>query len=211
MDLGLQIGDILQMSPVKGEGRYRVRLIGLSPERSLLVTAPEVKRERVEVKPGQQFTVRAFAKDEALTFTTAVERVCLRPYAYLHLTYPATADRATARQSQRARVRMYGTARHEDTGRGEKVGIGDLSNDGAMLWCDTELGQVGESLVLRLDFDDQAGLAPVELLAEIRNVHEQPADRESRWRYGVEFTMLSEQATTALRKYVNKKLGKANL
>lgn len=210
MDLGLQIGDILQIEPAKGDGRYRVRLIGLVPQRSLLVTAPEFKREPVEMREGQELTVRAFAKEEALTFKTRVQRVCAKPYPYLHLSYPVSFEPASARQSPRARVRMYGMAKQEDSGRSEKVGIGDLSTDGAMLWCNAELGRVGDSLILRLDFG-QLGLAPMELPVEIRNVHEQLADREARWRFGVEFTLLSEEATSALRKYVNKKLGKASL
>lgn len=208
MDLGLQIGDILQLSPVRGEGRYRVRLIGLSPKRSLLVTAPEVKRERVEVKEGQEFTVRAYAQDEALAFTTRVERVCLRPYAYLHLSYPTATERATARQSQRARVRLDGIVRQEDGGPSEKVSLGDLSREGAMLWCNAELGKVGDNLDLWLDFQ-QMGVPPIELPFEIRNVHEQPADRDARWRFGIEFTLLTDAAAAALRTYINKKLGKA--
>ncbi len=208
MELGLQIGDILQIEPAKGGGRYRVRLIGLVPKRSLLVTAPEVKRERVEVKVGQEFAVRAFAQDEALSFTTRVERVCMRPYAYLHLAYPVATERATARQSQRARVRLQGIVKREDDrSRSEKVSLGDLSREGAMLWCNTELGRVGDNLVLWLDFQ-QMGVPPIELPFEIRNVHEQPADRDARWRFGIEFTLLTDAAADTLRFYLNKRLGK---
>lgn len=209
MDLGLQIGDILQISPGKGEGRYRVRLIGLSPKRSLLVTAPEVKRERVEIKEGQEFAVRAYVNEEALSFTSRVERVCMRPYPYLHLSYPNTFELATARTAPRARVRLTGLVKREDgTGFSEKVSLGDLSREGAMLWCNTELGKAGDNLVLWLDFQ-QMGVPPIELPFEIRNVHEQPADRDARWRFGVEFTFLTDAAAAALRTYINKKLGKA--
>ncbi|MBI3171150.1 MAG: flagellar brake protein [Hydrocarboniphaga effusa] len=210
MDLGLQIGDILQLSPVKGEGRYRVRLIGLSPRRSLLVTAPEVKRERVEVREGLEFAVRAFAQNEALAFKTRVERVCLRPYPYLHLSYPNPFELATSRSSPRARVRLTGLVKREDgrVGDSEKVSLGDLSREGAMIWCNTELGGVGDNLVLWLNIE-QMGVPPIELPFEIRNVHEQPADRDARWRFGVEFTLLTDAAAAALRSYMNKKLGKS--
>jgi hypothetical protein len=88
------------------------------------------------------------------------------------------------------------------------VSLGDLSREGAMLWCNTELGKAGDNLVLWLDFQ-QMGVPPIELPFEIRNVHEQPADRDARWRFGVEFTFLTDAAAAALRTYINKKLGKA--
>lgn len=210
MELGLQIGDILQIEPAGGRGRHRVRLIGMVPRRSLLVTTPEVKRDRLEVKEGQEFTVRAFAQDEALSFKTRVERVCLHPYPYLHLSYPETFELTTARSAPRARVRLTGLVKREDdrAGHSEKVSLGDLSREGAMIWCNTELGGVGDNLVLWLNFE-QMGVPPIELPFEIRNVHEQPADRDARWRFGVEFTLLTDAAAAALRTYMNKKLGKS--
>ena len=43
---------------------------------------------------------------------------------------------------------------------------------------------------------------------DIRNVREQPADRDARWRYGIEFSILSDVAAETLRVYLNKRLGK---
>ena len=211
VDIGVHIGDVIHLESTSGDVRFRVRLIGLVPGRSLIVTAPESSGQLVAVPEGLKFAARVFADDEAVGFSCVVERTCTQPYPYLHLSYPQALEATPTRQARRARVHLTGTAESDqDPGRSVAVSLHDISTTGALLWSDTQLGKVGEALVLRVPVEtDQLGDQSAELLCEIRNVYEEPDHGTARWRYGVEFTSMSSATALALRALVYRRLSRS--
>jgi hypothetical protein len=209
MDLELQIGDVLHLELPHDGGTARVRLMGLVPGRSLLVTAPEVKGRLLPVAEDDVVAARAFSGDEQLSFSCMVQRCCTTPYPYLHLSFPASFDVNPRRHAPRARVHLTGTA-EADASPGKEVAITlhDISNLGARVWSTVPLGAVGEGMLLRLPLEPHALTENfAELLCEIRNVQEDFDSMPRRWGYGVEFVSVSSADALALRALVLRKLG----
>lgn len=209
MDLDLHIGSVLHLELPGGE-KSAVRLIGLVPGSSLLVTAPESGARLLPVAEGDALSARVYAGEDVLAFTSTVQRCCPSPYPYLHLSYPDSTATTPMRHARRARVHLLGTA-ESDAAPGKEVPITlhDLSTLGAMVWADVPLGEVGQSMILRLPLEpDPMGTQFAELVGEIRNTHDDHGPPHRRWGYGVEFSSMSSATALALRTLVMKELGR---
>jgi hypothetical protein len=204
MDLDLHIGSVLHLEGAAG-AKSAVRLIGMVPGSSLLVTMPEGA-----VAEGDDFAVRVSTSDDVLTFRSTVQRASAHPYPYLHLSYPDAVESMPARHAQRARVWLNGSAETDQApGRQVPVSVHDLSTLGAMVWSDVPIGAVGESMILRLPLEHEpVGGQVAELVCEIRNQHEDHGPPIRRWGYGVEFASMSSATALALRSLVMSALGK---
>lgn len=210
MDLDLHIGSALHLELPGGE-KAVVRLIGLVPGRSLIVTAPESGARLLPLAVGDRVSARVYAGADALAFQSAVAYVTAQPFAYVHLRYPAAIESTPLRHAQRARVHLAGTVQSDRVpGRELPVSLHDLSTLGAMLWSEVPLGEVGEALLLRVPLEaDAMGVAPAELVAEIRNLHESHDAAHRRWGYGVEFASMSSATALALRALVMRELDRS--
>ena len=210
MDLELHIGNVLHLEIPPGGTRTTVRLIGLVPGNSLLVTAPEVAGQPLALAEGAQVSARVFAGEDVLAFNSTVQRVCYLPYPYVHLGYPDAMEATPMRHARRARVHLSGTAESDAApGREQPVTVHDISNLGAMVWCNVPLGAVGDSVALRLPLEpDPLGAHFAEVLCEIRNVHEDQQSAHRRWGYGVEFSTMSSETALALRTLVMRELAR---
>ena len=142
----LSPGDLLQIQPLQ-EGtaeRYNVRAVGMLKGKSILVTNPVVDEKVIFVRAGQSFLVRAFSGVNVCGFKAQVLKVCLTPYPYLHLTYPATVDAVRVRQALRAPVDII-IAIYEHEG-GALIASGrmvDLSVGGARVHSSVQFGEKG--------------------------------------------------------------------
>jgi len=201
MDLDLHIGSPMHLELPDGR-KSEVRLMGLVPGRSLLVTAPEGPEGHLTMTEGDRLAVRAYAGGGVLAFTCNVQRSCIKPFHYLHLSYPETIESTSSRNAQRARVHLLGTAEADQApGREVPVTMLDVSPLGAMIWADLPLGNVGESMILRLPLEaDPPGTQQVaEVLCEIRHLQDDHGPPKRRWGYGVEFGSMSSATALALR------------
>lgn len=210
MDLDLHIGSALHLELPAGD-KAVVRLIGLVPGRTLIVTAPESGARLLPVSIGDVLGVRVYAGAEALAFHTPVAHVTAQPFAYIHLRYPQAIESTPLRHAQRARIHLSGTAESDRAPARElPVSLHDLSTLGAMVWSALPLGEVGESIVLRLPLEPgPMGAQAAELLCEIRNIHEGHDPGHRRWGYGVEFSSMSSATALALRALVMRELSRA--
>lgn len=200
MDLDLHIGSVLHLD-LPGGKKSDVRLMGLVPGSSLLVTAPEGPEGHLPVTEGDHLAVRVFAGGGVLAFSCSVRRCCIEPYHYLHLSYPETMESTPVRHAQRARVHLRGSAETDQApGREVPVTLHDLSTLGALVWASVPLGEVGEAMVLRLPLEPSPmGPQIAEVVCEIRNLHEDHGPPKRRWGYGVEFSSMSSATALALR------------
>src|SRR5262245_51544981 len=88
--LDLQVGETLQIQFMDDEtrGTFYVKVIGMLPERSVLVTAPDKGGQPMAVREGRAVLARSYSGEEARGFTCTVLRAQAQPYPYLHLSYP---------------------------------------------------------------------------------------------------------------------------
>lgn len=207
--LDLQIGDALQIQFMQDDGhraRASVRVIGLLPKASLLVTHPAQDGRALPVRENQIFVARSFSRDAAESFSCRVLRVCNEPYAYLHLSFPTRREQVTVRSSRRVSVLLSARVHRERAGGVWSIPmaaiVSNLSAGGAMIETAEALGEIGARLLVGLNLQidslpEQALLLP----AELRTIYDAGADSE-RQRYGVQFVGLDAAAQMTLRAFV---------
>jgi c-di-GMP-binding flagellar brake protein YcgR len=211
-DLDLQIGDNLQIQFLQDDGRRvrpTVRVIGMLPEASILVTAPAQNGKIMLVREGQVFVVRCFSRDLASAFTSRVVRVCTHPYPYLHLSYPERREQVIVRNARRVTVLLAATvAREKDATWSVPIAstVSDISTNGAMLETTEALGPSGTRLKINFQLPID-GMQEQALIIEgvIRTIYEEGATND-RFRYGLEFLPPDPQSQLTLRAFVYEQL-----
>jgi len=103
--LGIQV---LRMSGVDDAREFPVRLLGVNPGTSLIVTAPSEDERLIFVKEGQAFKFQGMFGESALVFVATVVKVQFAPFPYLHLSWPdpSRIQRRTVRSARRAGCRL---------------------------------------------------------------------------------------------------------
>lgn len=165
------IGDIVQLQDFSPEKqRYYVKLIGYLNKKSVLVSHPVYNEKLLFVKKGESFLVRGFSGTKTYEFTADVLNVCLAPYPYLHLSFPAQISTINMRSALRAKIRLVCSIRTKVSEEAIPATIEDMSISGARIQSKNEFGTVGTELELsfRIPVDDEELLFIVPAI--IRNV-----------------------------------------
>ena len=142
-ELFLEIGDVLQLQflPNESSARHYVKVIGYLVDKSLIVTTPLVNGKVMLVREAQQIAVRLLSGSNVIAFTVSVLRSCMRPYPYLHLTYPVDLQTIMVRKAQRIGYKTTATVRDcgprgpaaNDRPEAVTVSVEDMSTTGALL------------------------------------------------------------------------------
>lgn len=216
--LQLKVGDIIQVQ-LEGDQtdtRHMVRLIGFHPGVSLLIHTPRVGGHALRLREGQQLTMRLLAGNAVYGFESKIVRVCIAPFAYLHVGYPKEFASAVVRKAQRASTNIIASVENPNQVSDDKqpfaVVIGDLSVAGASLVSPVAVGAVGESIMIRTKLMVGGIEKYLSIAAVIRGVRDrEQAAENARFRHGVEFQMLDPQEQLMLHGYVYEQiaLGKA--
>ena len=209
-ELSLDIGDALQLQFLPEDtGRYYVRVIGYLPERSLLVTTPTNQGKVILVRESQPVAVRVLAGNEVIAFSVNVLRSCMKPYPYLHLSYPTEMQSITVRKAQRvnldtiARVKKCGPEVSVAEQSPEAVKVSDMSTTGALLISPRPLGEVKTLLNINLRMKVAEEEESLNLVSVIRNARSRNNSQGStEYLYGIEFQFTDRQEAILLHAYV---------
>ena len=113
------------------------------------------------------------------------------------------------RNDPRARVNLPVSVYSKFSGSPEQISakVCDLSISGALLESESQLGEVGESIVLTLKITTKATRQEVLITckAKIRNMQEAPQNIDSKarkFRHGVQFDSLSDSEVVMLQNYI---------
>jgi c-di-GMP-binding flagellar brake protein YcgR len=170
------IGDVIQLQDFSSaKHRYYVKLIGYLNKKSVLVSHPTQDEKLLFVKKGESFLVRGFSGTKTYDFTADVTNVCLTPYPYLHLSFPAHIHTVNMRCAMRIKIRMVCSIKLKKAEEAIAATVDDLSISGARILSKVEFGHVGEHVELsfRLPVDGVEQL--IVLPTIIRNIS---ADKE---------------------------------
>ena len=207
LDLKLGIGDTVQMQDITSDKhRYFVRMIGFLNKRSVLVSHPRQEDKLSYIKEGAGFLVRGFAGTRTYEFNTNVINVCLTPYPYLHLAFPAQVRSINMRGAVRIKLKQVCSIESLDSGTKTSAIIEDMSISGARVQAGKPFGKVGEEVTisLRLQFaeENQVFMIP----SMIRNVHQElDAQTGSEvYMHGMEFIQTQSVDLTVLQNYIYK-------
>ncbi len=88
--LKLRVGDRLQIEvPTPHHDlRYFTSLVGYVNNLSILLRNPVVNGLSLPMREGELLLVRGFSGLKTFSFETTIQRVCLAPFPYLHVSYP---------------------------------------------------------------------------------------------------------------------------
>ncbi len=214
-ELALDIGDILQLQFLgdDSEARYYVKVIGYLEDRSLLITAPQSNGKLLRVREGQPLAARMMAGTDLVGFTVSVRRICVAPYAYLHLTYPKDFQSVTVRKALRVTLNMAATAQAFSVGSDEispeaetrKVLIRDMSTTGALLVADAPLAETGNCLAVSVSIEVAEAVEELTFTVVVRNIKVEPAQEKGKpslFLHGVEFQFSDRRESVLLHAFV---------
>lgn len=204
-DMKLQVGDRLefQLTPTAMNPRLFTHVVGYEPGESLLVRTPFQNNLPVNVYEGQQVVVRTFSGTRAFAFLTRVQRICISPFLYLHLDFPAEVQCMVIRRNQRLPVHLLAEARGK--GGWHPAMLIDLGLGGAQVECAHPLGAPGETAELRFAFPVEPLEGDVTLTVRAKILHAEPfhgAYGPTTWRHGVEFQGLGKGDRVMLQNFL---------
>jgi c-di-GMP-binding flagellar brake protein YcgR len=201
------IGDSLQLQDFSStKQRYYVKLIGYLNKRSVLVSHPIQDEKLVFVKEGESFIVRGFSRIKTYEFSANVISVCLAPYPYLHLSFPAQIETMHMRSTLRIRLKLVCSIESSSLALKVPATIEDMSISGARIQAKREFGHVDEevnvSFRLPVDGENQTFVVP----AVIRNVRNETDSTtgESFVIHGLEFFQPEGMERMALQNFIYK-------
>lgn len=206
----LQIGDLVSIQPIAGEStqRYSIRLIGMSKDRSVLVSTPMVDGHYLLMKEGQGFILRGFSGKNAYAFATQILKSVNTPYPYLHLSYPREVKSLVVRKGSRADVNVIcAVTDAADPARGGAGTIVNISAGGALLASREAFGAVGQTLIVKFKTMINGIEALLELRGVVRAVNvDHGADSALPHRIGIQFVDVAPQDSIPLLAFVYQEL-----
>ena len=197
----IQPGDAMQLQGSLDARRYAVRLIGYYKGKSIVVTNPIQDGAAVYLKEGQPFIARIFSGKFVFAFPCTVLASLVKPYPYLHLSYPADVVGINIRKGERVRLRAIAAFDTDDGRRGAGV-IVDLSSGGAFVLSKSADLAMGCYLVLKF----KVAIANIEYVLElpgcvraVRDNEEEPALGRG---HGIEFVNISPEDNLVLASFI---------
>jgi c-di-GMP-binding flagellar brake protein YcgR len=204
-DMHLKVGDHLQIeSASHTDKRHYTTLVGFVPAQSVLMRTPFEEGLPAPYVDGEAVTVRIFTGVGIFAFDSAVQRVCVSPFHYLHLNFPTTVRGTQIRTTERVKVYMPTQVVRADKAPVAGV-ITDVGIGGAALECSEHMS-AGEHVTVHLRFSlEQMHLtADFDTHALLHRQHASPAENQAAtvYRCGVEFEDLTLGQTVLLQNFV---------
>lgn len=203
----LSVGTVLQLQ-VRGTQpgpRIQASILGYLEGQSILVVSPGAGLAPLDLRLGDEVTVRYLFGRSVYGFLSRVVRVNTSPYMYFHLAYPHKVEKVDVRQAERIAVSV--PVRILAEGGELSAEVRDLSERGALIQCRQEIGRRGDAMRLSLELTF-GGFRHV--LATTATIHSVAADTSGDggpvFRHGVEFQHLEMNDRVFLRGCVLERL-----
>lgn len=146
--LKLHVGDRLQIElpTQRHDQRYFTNLVGYVSGLSVLVRNPVVNGLSLPMRDNEVLIVRGFSGIETFSFETTVERVCLYPFPYLHLSYPHTIRTIPVRNEVRVKTSIPIKVRIGQRETPIEAIISNMSSGGILIDSEEELGNAHDEI-----------------------------------------------------------------
>ncbi len=175
--LKMQVGDVVQLQRIapekEKENRYTVTVIGFVPGKSILVTAPVIRGKVQFILEDQRFAVRTLRGSNVIGFVATVLHTAVKPYPYLHLSFPEEVESIAVRNAERVETNtpalVKNTKNPDQPNQWQPALIKDLSATGARFESFSMLGEDGDKLQIRFKLQVCNVDESIDLVATIRN------------------------------------------
>ena len=215
-DMRLQIGERVQIEllPAHDHQRHFTILIGYLKGESLLVKTPIAGGLPLPVPDGAMVEVRAFSGSTVFTFQCEVVRVCVSPFAYLHLSFPALIRGAVIRKGERVRVTIparVAAAKQGPQADWRPAIIVNIGTGGALIESRHELGVPNEVIRATFSFhiepdNYEASVSVQAVIQKVTQAAEPGAAGRGVIYYGVQFRDMQPGQTIVLQNLVDQRL-----
>jgi len=187
-----------------------VTLIGFLYEQSLIMTLPKRQDHVVQIDRGDEIIVRFSKADTMYAFSSRVMEINQAPYPHIHLTYPENIQAKLLRRGNRIDVAKHALQlmiRNSDFK--SSVTIADISEHGAKLISDSNLGQLEEKLTIELDLPQYP--EKVELNCKICHTQSYIDENSNKQTYchGIEFFGLNTMALSFINSFIHENIERA--
>lgn len=177
---------------------FHVRLLGMHPRKSLIISAPAFEGKLAFVKEGQAVKFRGFYPLVVYTISTAVAKVCFQPYPYLHLNWPDPShiEKVTLPVTRRVETELPCTVYTEATTPGQRNINGiirKLSVAGADIMLSRQPPK-GQRLILAFQLNVGRERCVFEIAIEVDRMKEEANGFDT----GISFLDLSKEAYLGL-------------
>lgn len=198
----LQTGVRIQLLQGTARTRLLVSLVGYAPDEFLIVR-PLTANGATSLQQGAGLVARLLSGQYVFSFATEALSHYPAPANYWHLAWPEKVEATRFRSSPRVDTDIAAVVFLAD---GTKVdaALGDIGVGGALLKSHASLGQREEEVrvCFSLPSTDNAEMV---MAAVIRNFQE-PVERGSRNRYGVQWVMPDDLARLRVENFVYEQL-----
>ncbi len=211
--LKMQVGDVVQLqriTPEKGmDNRYTVSVIGFVRGKSILVTAPAIKGKVQFIREDQRFAVRTLRGSNVIGFVATVLHTAVKPYPYLHLSFPEEIESIAVRNAERVDTNIPTLVRNtknaDEPQHWQPALIRDLSATGSRFESYAPLGEDGDKLQIRFKLNVCNVEENIDLVAKIRNHTLITSGTDSggvQYTTGTEFHMVNRFQQVLLHDYI---------
>lgn len=210
-ELKLHVGDRLQIEVPSRQHdlKYFTTLVGYAKGLSVLLRTPIVNGLPLPMRDGEKLIVRGFSGMETFSFDATIERICLGPFHYLHLSYPHIIRATPIRHEVRVRVSLPVKVTLADASIAIHATISNISTAGIMIDSVEELGEKDGEISVSFHFTIQPNDydAHIETTALIQNVTLQDNPSGSfTFQYGVKLLKLHSSQAILLQNLIYQKL-----
>ncbi len=177
VDFKVKLGDHIQLQfiPADGRDRLNAKVIGHSPGRSLIISAPTSGNGLSILREGQLFVIRMLQGNKVYGFESSVLKYYTTPYPHVHLSQPSEVESIVVRGSRRVNAQHVVSVQKEDAGNAISANMLNTSVSGALLQTDTILGELGDKLDISVALVVAGFQKYIRITGIIRNVST-PAD-----------------------------------
>jgi hypothetical protein len=197
----IQPGDAMQIQSSLDSSRFAVRLIGYHKGKSVIVTNPLQDGTAIYLKEGQAFVARIFSGRYVFAFPCSVLASAVKPYSYLHLSYPADVAGVNIRKGERASLRAIAAFDTDDDRRGAGI-IVDLSGGGAFFLSKSHEIALGRHIVLKFKLVVGVIEYVLELPGHVRAVRPNEEEPTLGTGYGIQFADVSAEDNLVLSTFI---------
>jgi len=218
----VKLGDLVQMQFIPEDGRERLnaKVIGHSPNRSLIISAPKAGGTFPLLRENQLFVIRMLQGNKIYGFESEVLKYYNTPYPHIHLSHPTDVECITVRSSRRVSDQHVVSIHLESANENDKPISGTMVNSsvtGTLLQTESELAELNDTLEISVELTVSGIKKYIRVTGIIRNVStpeerkrefgENEAD-DGTFRYGIEFIDIDEDDQLVLHGYVYEQIVK---
>ncbi len=207
-DLKVKLGDPIQLQFIPQDGRERLtaKVIGYSPNKSIIISAPSVNGKHPLLKESQPFVIRMLQGNQVYGFESSVLKYYSVPYPHVHLRHPRDLECITVRGSRRVGTEVVvSVTTTSSPDKSMSISMLNTSATGALLQTKKELGELGDELNISIELEIVNIKKYLRVKAIIRNIST-PKDRNDTEdllnKYGVQFLDLDDEKKLVINAYV---------